>query len=110
MRFYFKTFMETLDIDSPLTRLQYFLYSFVSVLVLSVGTVGIESLLNKVEPSAAPEIVTGPLSLIFFITLATATLRRLRDAGLSLWLALVPGISLIQFLFPSKQTPKAVAS
>lgn len=104
MRFYFKIFMETLDIDSPLTRVQYFLYSLISILILSAGTVGIGSLLDKFEPSAAPGMLTGPFSLIFFITLVTATLRRLKDAGLSLWLVLVPGIFLIQFLFPSKQT------
>jgi uncharacterized membrane protein YhaH (DUF805 family) len=104
MRFYFKTFMETLDIDSRLTRPQYFLYSIISGFVLGVGTVGIESLLNKVEPSAAPEMLTGPFSLIFFITLVTATLRRLKDADKSLWLVLVPGITLIQFFFPSKQS------
>ena len=102
MRFYFKTFMETLDLDSPLTRLQYFSYVLISLIVLGVGTVGIENIIIKVEPNTAPEIVTGPFSLVFFITLVTATMRRLRDAGKSLWLILLPGINLIQFFFPSK--------
>lgn len=102
MRFYFKTFMETLDLESPLSRIQYFVYSLVSAVILGVGVVGIESLLSRFEPDAAPEMLTGPFSLVFIITFVTATLRRLRDAGRSLWLIFVPGISLIQFAFPSK--------
>lgn len=95
--------METLDLDSPLTRVQYFVYSLVSAVVLSAGVVGIESLLSRFEPDTAPEMLTGPFSLVFIITLVTSTLRRLRDAGRSLWLILVPGISLLQFAFPSRQ-------
>ena len=103
MRFYFRTFSETLDIDSPLNRVQFFVYSLVSAVILGAGIVGIESLLSRFEPDTAPEMLTGPFSLIFIFTLITATLRRLRDAGRSLWLILVPGITLIQFFFPTKQ-------
>jgi len=103
MRFYFKTFLETLDIDAPLTRVQYFVYCLVSAVILGAGVVGIESLLGRLEPDTAPEMLTGPFSLVFIVTLITATLRRLRDAGRSLWLILVPGIAFIQFLFPTKQ-------
>ena len=102
MRFYFKTFLETLDLDSPLSRLEYFVYSLVSSSVLGAGTVALESFLSRFEPSAPPEMLTGPFSLIFIITLVTATLKRLKDAGKSLWLIFVPGISLIQFAFPTR--------
>ncbi|WP_299017383.1 DUF805 domain-containing protein [uncultured Polaribacter sp.] len=43
------------------------------------------------------------ISIIIFIPLISATVRRLRDAGVSIWFVLLPVVNLILCLKPSKK-------
>lgn len=62
---------------------------------------------NNLEPSGLMFTNESNLvSIILFIPLISATVRRLRDAGVSVWFVLLPVVNLILCLKPPKKTLK----
>ncbi|MGB1211499.1 MAG: DUF805 domain-containing protein [Lacinutrix venerupis] len=97
-------FKETFNYKGKTGRKEYWTYFILIFVVFNIFILSIPFGLleawylksNNIEPNGLNfRGIRSVINLVFFIPLISATVRRLRDAGVSVWFTLIPVLNLI---------------